>query len=232
VFPPVRAGGRKAWAGETGDFFCCHGTLVQANASPDRGIYYRSGEGPSVAAAQFFDSSLECRVSGVRVTVGQRIDSSVDPEKPVRFGLKIRVPWWAKTEPLLSVNGEKTRPLIRDGWVSVERTWNGDTTAFLYGPVVLAGLCGEEIRLEGDREKPQGFITVFFGFITVIFNRNFWAHSRRAAPGTGLSLQFLDFARQLRCQAKSAVFPLYPLRANAPRLRLKPHSGLALGVLR
>jgi hypothetical protein len=30
----------------------------------------------------------------------------------------------------------------------------------------------------------------------------FWARPRRGTPGTGLSLQFLDFARQLRCLGK------------------------------
>jgi DUF1680 family protein len=212
-FLPLRAGGRKAWAGETEDFFCCHGTLVQANASLDRGIYYQSEEGPSVAVAQFFDSDLECRVSGVPVKLSQRIDRltgmknfsgsdtgvqalgkcpnayphnpgilrtiiSVNTEKPLSFTLMIRVPWWIKAEPVLHINGEKTTPVIREGWVFIGKAWNSDTVvlelkrgisawplpgdkdtvAFLYGPVALAGLCGEEIRLEGDPAKPEEII--------------------------------------------------------------------------
>jgi DUF1680 family protein len=65
------AGGKKVWAPhytihKTGeiwtpkngscralnqDFFCCYGTLVQANASLNRGIYYLSAGGPLVAVA-------------------------------------------------------------------------------------------------------------------------------------------------------------------------------------
>jgi DUF1680 family protein len=213
-FLPLRAGGRKAWATETEDFFCCHGTLVQANASLDRGIYYQSAEGPSIVVAQFFNSSLESSVSAVPVKLSQRIDTltgmndftgsdtgiqalkkspaayphnpgilraviSIGAEKPVGFTLMIRVPWWVKAEPVLYINGEKTAPLIREGWVSIERIWHSDTvilelkrgisawplpgskdmTAFLYGPVVLAGLCEEEIRLDGDPAKPEEIIT-------------------------------------------------------------------------
>ncbi|MDR2746584.1 MAG: glycoside hydrolase family 127 protein [Treponema sp.] len=212
-FLPLRAGGRKAWASETEDFFCCHGTLVQANAALDRGIYYLSEEGPSIAVAQFFDSALSCAISAVPVKLSQRIDTltgmknfggsdtgiqalgkspiayphnpgilrtviSVDAEKPLNFELTIRVPWWTKLEPVLYVNGEKTAPIIREGWVSITKTWNRDTVilelkrgvrawplpgskdtiAFLYGPVVLAGLCGEEIRLTGDSAKPEEII--------------------------------------------------------------------------
>jgi DUF1680 family protein len=212
-FLPLRAGGRKAWASETEDFFCCHGTLVQANASLDRGIYYQSTEDPSLAVAQFFNSSLETSVSGIPVKLSQQIDTltgmknftgsdtgmqaliksptayprnpgilrttiSIDAEKPAGFTLRVRVPWWIKAEPLLYINGEKTAPLILEGWVSIERTWRRDTVvlelkrgisawplpgakntmAFLYGPVVLAGLCEEEIRLDGDPAKPEEII--------------------------------------------------------------------------
>ncbi|MDR3174003.1 MAG: glycoside hydrolase family 127 protein [Treponema sp.] len=208
-FLPLWAGGRKAWIGETDEFPCCLGTLVQANASLDRGIYYQSAQ--SIAVAQFFNSGLECLVSGVPVKLSQQIDTltgkrdfkgfdvlgqwkanttylhnpgllrtiiSVDAEKPLDFELKIRVPWWVKAEPVLYVNGEKKAPPIQEGWVSIKKTWNSDTVvlelkrgisawplpgskntvAFLYGPMVLAGLCEEEISLEGDAAKPEEII--------------------------------------------------------------------------
>ncbi|MDR1972711.1 MAG: glycoside hydrolase family 127 protein [Treponema sp.] len=212
-FLPLRAGGRKAWASETEDFFCCHGTLVQANASLDRGIFYRSEEGSGLAAAQFFNSALKTEIEGISVNLIQQIDTlagsknfsssvtgsqqpgdsrsvyphnpgilktilSVSTGKPLRFELKIRVPWWLKGEPVLYVNGEKTAPVNREGWICVEKTWvqdtvalelnrgisvwplpdKRDTVAFLYGPVALAGLCDEEIRLEADPAKSQELI--------------------------------------------------------------------------
>jgi DUF1680 family protein len=39
-FLPLRAGAQKAWSSRTQDFFCCHGSLVQANAALNTGIYY------------------------------------------------------------------------------------------------------------------------------------------------------------------------------------------------
>ena len=33
------AGSRKGWSPEKADFFCCHGTLVQANAASTEGLY-------------------------------------------------------------------------------------------------------------------------------------------------------------------------------------------------
>ncbi len=40
-FMPMRGGDHKGWGIETTDFFCCHGTLVQANAAHNKYIYYQ-----------------------------------------------------------------------------------------------------------------------------------------------------------------------------------------------
>jgi DUF1680 family protein len=205
--------GRKAWSSETEDFFCCHGTLVQANASFDRGIYYQIREGEGLAVSQFFNSTLKTSINDTTVDVKQVIDTlsgnrlftssvtygqavtdvtavyphnpntlrvilDIAAERAVSFELKIRVPFWIKGEPVLYVNDEKQTLSVNEGWISVTRNWNRDkvifefkkgittwplpdrpdTTAFLYGPVVLAGLCDEEIRLEGDIANPEQFI--------------------------------------------------------------------------
>ncbi len=71
-FLPMDAGNVKGWATETDDFFCCHGTLVQANASLNRYLYYQDGQ--DVYVCQFFDSDAELTVNGQKVTLRQRID--------------------------------------------------------------------------------------------------------------------------------------------------------------
>ena len=212
-FLPLRAGARKAWSSETEDFFCCHGTLVQANAGFNRGVYYRIGEGEGFAVSQFFSSSFKTTLRGSAVEIKQWIDTlsgrerfsssmtynqsindvttgihnnpdtlralfEVTPQKPLSFELRLRVPFWAKGEPALYINGEKQAAKAVDGWIVIKREWNRDTVAveykkgisawplpdkkdtvaFLYGPVVLAGLCDEEIRLEGDAANPDKFI--------------------------------------------------------------------------
>lgn len=40
-FLPMKAASKKDWAGEMDSFFCCHGTMVQANAALNRCMYYQ-----------------------------------------------------------------------------------------------------------------------------------------------------------------------------------------------
>ncbi len=53
-FLPLKAGLKKDWAGERDSFFCCHGTMVQANAAWNRHIFY--SEGSDLYVAQYVDS--------------------------------------------------------------------------------------------------------------------------------------------------------------------------------
>lgn len=40
-FLPLKAGSKKDWAGKMDSFFCCHGTMVQANAAWNRMMFYQ-----------------------------------------------------------------------------------------------------------------------------------------------------------------------------------------------
>lgn len=71
-FLPLRGGARKFWASRTQDFFCCHGSLVQANASHTNGMYYHDDD--SIAVCQYFDSVLTSEFGGQRITLEQKID--------------------------------------------------------------------------------------------------------------------------------------------------------------
>lgn len=72
-FLPLRAGGRKGWASETEDFFCCHGTMVQANAAHNRAIYYQDGK--EIYVCQYLNSKMTTEVDGQALTVEQREDT-------------------------------------------------------------------------------------------------------------------------------------------------------------
>lgn len=72
-FLPMRAGGRKGWASRTQDFFCCHGTLVQANAILNNYIYYQ--DAAEVYVCQYFDSTVELDVEGKKVLIEQKEDT-------------------------------------------------------------------------------------------------------------------------------------------------------------
>ncbi len=72
-FLPMRAGGRKGWASRTQDFFCCHGTLVQANAILNHYMYYQDAS--DLYVCQYFDSTVELDVDGKKVLLEQKEDT-------------------------------------------------------------------------------------------------------------------------------------------------------------
>ncbi|WP_339225066.1 beta-L-arabinofuranosidase domain-containing protein [Paenibacillus sp. FSL H8-0332] len=71
-FLPMKAGLRKDWSTETDSFFCCHGTMVQANAALNRGIYYQ--EQDELYVCQYFRSELTTEIHGVNVRIQQTQD--------------------------------------------------------------------------------------------------------------------------------------------------------------
>ena len=72
-FQPLRAGSRKAWAGKFEDFFCCHGTLVQANSAHNRYLYYKDGN--EIYTGVYAASQLETTIDGANVTISQYRDT-------------------------------------------------------------------------------------------------------------------------------------------------------------
>ncbi|MBB3128781.1 hypothetical protein FHS19_003456 [Paenibacillus rhizosphaerae] len=71
-FLPMMAGLRKDWSSETESFFCCHGTMVQANAALNRNLYYRDDN--DFFVCQYFDSELTTTVDGEDIRLIQKQD--------------------------------------------------------------------------------------------------------------------------------------------------------------
>jgi DUF1680 family protein len=151
-FLPLRPGSRKLWASETGHFYCCHGTLTQANASHAAGIYYRDGEG--VAVCQFISSELRWSEGGIPARICLSVDSlggsiaridgaaqgqpgapdrlvvdiRVECGAPAEFPISIRLPWWLAAKPLLRVGGaEWDAPFSPSSFLTLRRTWKDET---------------------------------------------------------------------------------------------------------
>lgn len=70
-FLPMKAGSRKDWAGETDSFFCCHGTMVQANAAWNRRIFYLDEDALYVAMYTDAEATFAHRGKTVRVAIRQ-----------------------------------------------------------------------------------------------------------------------------------------------------------------
>lgn len=66
-FLPMKAGSHKNWAGRTDAFFCCHGTMVQANARLNEGIFYQDDD--RVYIGQYIDSDAE--LDGLKLILRQ-----------------------------------------------------------------------------------------------------------------------------------------------------------------
>ncbi len=148
-FLPLETGARKFWGTPTYDFWCCHGSLVQAHTVHNAHVYYEDSEG--IVVCQYIPTELHSERNGVAITLQQTINQHaswgynskagdrhrptswevqlrVTCEQPVEFTLKIRVPWWLSSKARMTVNGETS--VIETGpaaFHAIKRTWNNET---------------------------------------------------------------------------------------------------------
>ncbi len=142
---PLEAGALKVWGSPTNDFWCCHGTLVQAQSIHNAYVYYADAEG--VLVCQYIPSILHTERDGTPVTISQknllatgetpgelhrppcwRIGLTVACAQPTEFTLRLRLPWWLSGTPELTLNGEQvTVPANASGFLSLRRAWSNDT---------------------------------------------------------------------------------------------------------
>ena len=151
-FLPLHEGAEKHWGSHTHDFWCCHGTLVQANAAHTEDIYFEDPDG--VAVCQYIPSALRWDRNGSMIRIQQHInhragscnivnktnieymhrpmslaiDFTVECDSPAQFGLKLRIPWWITGDVKIYVNGElqdiQCKP---SSFCTISRTWSKDT---------------------------------------------------------------------------------------------------------
>ena len=193
-FMPMHGGDHKGWGTETTNFYCCHGTLVQANAALNRYMYYQDGK--DIYVCQFFDSDAKFVIDGKEVILHQRIDRQtgsfhlssdssarqsigevtskvlhnpqelkvyfeVECEDEVQFTLHVRKPFWAGDERGFAVyektwaKGEHICVTYKQSLWSEPLDGDSSRVAFLYGPIVLAGLVDAETTLHADPAAPH-----------------------------------------------------------------------------
>lgn len=199
---PLAPGSKKAWGSRKGDFWCCHCTLVQANAKHRDFIFYEAQNSAVIAQYQPAQTQVSWNGTAVQLSltytdlVGETIrilDSACQyPRKPaylemelkvradqqVHGVLRFRLPWWRKGQMELYRNGQQLHWEEKDGFACLEGDWQQDdiliriprglscaalpdepdTVAFLDGPVVLAGLIGEERTLVGSKDHPEDIL--------------------------------------------------------------------------
>lgn len=152
-FLPLGAGSRKKWGTKTRDFWCCHGTMVQAQTLYPELVWFTDGD--KITAAQYIPSEFTAEMNGAKVTVSQTtgmkyyndqaffdekddgqmsrwlLKFSVKCDKPARFTLSLRVPEWAKGVEL-EVNGKNTAAPVKDGWLDITADWQNDSVQVFF----------------------------------------------------------------------------------------------------
>ncbi len=145
---PLHAGSHKIWGSPTHDFWCCHGTLVQAHTGHNALIYYQTGDG--LAVTQYIPSELHWAWQGIPVEVRLSMDPEVNPlhafhhggpvhrprrwvvdlsvrcDAPVQFTLQVRLPWWLAGAARVLVNGEAQEVNSQAGFIRLCRLWDTD----------------------------------------------------------------------------------------------------------
>jgi len=146
---PLEAGGQKEWGSQTEHFWCCHCTLVQANANFHESIYFKDND--TIYIAQYLPSELKTNMNGAEITINQRINPQtgamprimdvdrnvLDRPKNVkivfkikggqkRFTLKFRKPWWLSGSMEISLNGKTETAADVNSYLSLTREWGDD----------------------------------------------------------------------------------------------------------
>lgn len=147
-FLPLQGGARKRWGTPTNDFWCCHGTLVQAHTRHSALAYYTS-EDNALTVAQYISSTATIPIAGndVHVTtmlgngaarVGPDANAGVAGSRhrprywPVSIAItaehsqtvRLRIPEWVNGRALIKIGDSQ----LEHGPGFVELQHEGGTT--------------------------------------------------------------------------------------------------------
>ncbi|MBN9325434.1 MAG: glycoside hydrolase family 127 protein, partial [Cellulomonas sp.] len=157
-FLPLEGGARKVWGSPTEDFWCCHGTLVQAHTRHSSLVFYADDESLTIAQHVAAQAQVPTAAGEVRVDVrlldesrdvgpdanagdagdthrphASRVRVTIDSDDDVPLRVRLRVPGWTAGEPVVETDG--TVPVV-DGFLTFDHT-GGRTRADVAFPFEL-----------------------------------------------------------------------------------------------
>lgn len=161
-FQPMTAGYAKVFGRPFDEFWCDHGTAIESYTKLGDSIYFEDAQ--AIYVNQFRSSTVSSTRHDVTLTTTADVpttDTVTIQVAALADGasetiLKLRIPDWAATTPVLTVNGEARDLAEADGYATVAvsagdtLTWrltaevtvsgseDPDWVAFKYGPVLLA----------------------------------------------------------------------------------------------
>ncbi|MCC6352366.1 MAG: glycoside hydrolase family 127 protein [Verrucomicrobiae bacterium] len=127
---------------------CCDGNHRRFWAHLERLIYYTFPGG--LAVSLYTPSTARLIANGIQVTLAQqtaypadgKIDLRIEPEEPVAFSLRLRVPRWAATHAL-RVNGQRVNAQTAPGGgIAIERRWQQGDRVTLEVPMEFRWIDG------------------------------------------------------------------------------------------
>jgi len=140
-FLPLRSGSVKRWGTPEDHFWCCHGTLVQAQTMYLENIFYEKGD--DLVLSQYIPSQFELKKNGNRVNIALSKDPQMDShhqpcnqsykikiscDLPQEFTMLLRLPWWISATPDIQVNNERHKITeSQSAYVPIRKVWHQDT---------------------------------------------------------------------------------------------------------
>ena len=121
---------------------CCPPNIARLLASFGQYIYSEADR--EVAVHLYVRGHADCTIAGRHVRVRQeteypwkgRIRIEVEPQSPVEFSLRLRIPGWARSHELL-LNGKSTGADIEHGYATLRRRWDRDDVIELILPMPI-----------------------------------------------------------------------------------------------
>lgn len=159
-------GNRNYWPYDT---YCCPGNFRRIVSELPTMIYYRSGAGLAINLYTPSEATLDLD-GGVSLKVRQETDYptsgrvviQLDPSKPAKFPLRLRIPRWGK-EVAVTVNGQPWRePISLGDFLTVERQWRAGDEVTLDMPMSW--------RLVIGRKRQSGRTAIMRGPVVFCLN--------------------------------------------------------------
>jgi DUF1680 family protein len=171
----------KTFGTEDQTFWCCTGSGVEEYSKLNDSIYWRDRDG--VYVNLFIASELDWPERGLKLRQETKYPESpntmltVTAAGPAAMTLRVRVPGWLQSAPVVKLNGRALEASAAPGgYLALNRVWKaGDKLemelpmrlrvesmpddprmqAFLYGPLVLAGDLGADGLTEAHISGPN-----------------------------------------------------------------------------
>lgn len=195
-------GNRVYWPRDT---FCCPNNYRRILADLPTMVYYRSETGLAVNlytssnAAIDLDGNVSLKVrQETDYPTSGHIELRLDPSKPARFSLKLRIPRWC-ADGTVTINGQPWKALITPGtFLEIDREWSAGDQVILDLPMPW--------RLVLGRKRQSGRAAVMRGPVVFCLNpaQN---DSLRDRDGADLGFIMIDPASLKEVPGDTSVRP-------------------------